>query len=154
MARPHLDLALACEQDVIQLHIPMQDPLAVAVVESVQDLLQEVLGDVFFESSASPHVREQIPARTEFLNVEQMLLRLEGLVKSEDSWPALPDNAGVAKLLPYRHLPQHLVLGGLVSHYSLVDRFDRNELPGELVDSQIHLPESAFAQHLPDLIEL
>ena len=78
----YLDLALACQQNVVELYVPVQYALAVAVVKSVQELLEYELGHRFLQPTSFPHVGQQISPCAEFLNVEEMLLGLEGLVKT------------------------------------------------------------------------
>ncbi len=60
----------------------MQDALAVAVMQPFQNASQYYLGHILAQSAPLPHVRQQVPASAPLLYVQQILVGLEGFVKT------------------------------------------------------------------------
>ncbi len=65
----YLELALAVEQDVVQFDVSMQDALTVAVIKSIEQLLQQTLGHALLQTSPFADIRKQVAAHTQLLHV-------------------------------------------------------------------------------------
>ena len=115
----------------------MKDAPAVAVPESVDDLLEHVLGLDLLESLALLHVLEEVAAARVLHHHEEVLRALEDLEEADDV--RVPD------LLQDEYLLEHLLLRKVVLHIVLVYRLYSHVLPCQLVDTQGHFAEGSFA---------
>lgn len=114
-----LDLALRVQEYVVEFDVAVQDALAVAVGEALDDLLEEALGDLFLESPPPADIVEQIATSANFYHEEDVLLGLEVLVESDDVL--------VARLLQHHHFLHHFPRLRLVGEELLIDALDGAE---------------------------
>ncbi len=81
----YLQSPLRVQQQIVQLDVPVQDVSAVTIVESFEELLEDVAGDGFLETASFADVGEEVAAGAEFLYIQEMLFGLEGLIESAES---------------------------------------------------------------------
>lgn len=124
----------------------MQDAFGMDVLQSLDNLFEQELSNVFLQLSSSPHVSQQITAAAHFHDVDDVGIIFKALVE--------PDDIGVANSLQDFVFLDDFLVGGLVAHERLVDGLQRHELGGQPVDSQVDLAKGSFSNHLADFIVL
>ena len=58
----------------------MEYVLAVTVVESFKDLLENVFGNAFVKLAPLPYIGEQVSTSTQLLHIEEVSVCFEGLI--------------------------------------------------------------------------
>ena len=113
--------------------------LGVDVIQTLDQLLEQVLCIVFLELPSLPDVAEQIPTLAELHDKAYVLICLECIVK--------PHNILMAALLQDAHLLHDpSLLFFLVAQNLLLDRLDGHKVLTHLVARQIDLSKSASTQ--------
>jgi len=141
-----LDVAMAVQQDVVQLDVTMGDLLVVQVGDTFHDLAEHELSIFLSQLPALADVVEEVTSWAELHNDHVMALGLESL---EDF-----DVVGVAQPLQDIDLVHNLLLLALFLHEVHVDALDGDQLTRQAMQPQVDLSEGSLAQHLADLIEL
>mmetsp|Transcript_29172 Transcript_29172/g.28226 ORF Transcript_29172/g.28226 Transcript_29172/m.28226 type:complete len:145 (-) Transcript_29172:2702-3136(-) len=112
------------------------------ILQALNHLLEDVLGEVFFQLPPLPDIVEEVSTSAQLHGKDDMLVGLEGIKKLDDIL--------VLDLLENDEFLHHLLLRGLVLiEEVLVDGFYGHQLLCELVDCQIYPPKSPFPKHLP-----
>lgn len=121
--------------------------LRVDVVETFDQLLEEILGIIFLQSSTLSHVCEQVATLTQLHDEANMLLGFEAIIKSH--------NVVMITVFQDSHFLHHsLFLFFLVSENLLFDGLDSDKMLTNLVACQVDLAESASSQDSTDSIEV
>lgn len=96
----------------------MNDPFAVHVSESVNDLQKQVLREFLLKSSSLPNVSEEVSSDSQFTHVQNVFFAFENFIQSHDIW--------VFELFQDADLKQDLFTRGLVLHVLLVQGLYRH----------------------------
>ena len=142
----YLDVAVAVQQDVVELDVTVRDAILVQVGDALHDLPEDELGVLLTELTALAHVVQEVSAGAELHDDHVVLVSLERL---QDL-----DVVRVAQRLEYSDLVHDLLLLALFLHEVHVDRLDGAQLARQPMQAQVDLAEGTFTQHLANLVQL
>lgn len=116
------------------------------ITDTLDDLLEQDFSEGLLALLPLPHEVEQVTASAQLHHEHDMTLRLERLVELDDrDMPETEQNA---------HLVHDLRTLLVIGQVFLVDRFDGNQLPRQLMHAQVDLTEGTAAKHLARSVEL
>ena len=158
------DRRVLVEQQVLGLEIAVDDALVVAVVDAVDDHVEEARCLALLDAALFHNVVKQLAARSEFHDQEDVLRRVNHLTsarkgsaiatrrpKLSAAYLVEANDVGVADASEdVDFAPHALNVGGFDDAVFLQD-LDGHRDAGQLVDALFHLAESALTNRLAEL---
>ena len=139
-----LHRAVRSDQNVLRLHVAVDDAVGVEVVERSNELLADFRHAGFGELVVVLQNLEKLAMR-ELRDDDELGLRLEGVEHLDDVLvPQVPEDLDL--------LPQ--VLNILLRLPLLHDELERDDLPRVLSPALVHLPEAPLAHELDHVVVL
>lgn len=124
----------------------MQHRPTMAMGQPMHDLQEYWARSLFVQLFVLLDILEQIAGVDVLHHQEEVILRLEHLIETND--------VRVADLFQDVDLLHDFLLAELILHMLLVNGLDRHIAPRKLVDAKRHLAKRSFANKLHELIEL
>lgn len=140
-----LDASVGVKEDVVELHVPVDDRAAVDVGESVEDLTEDAPGVLLLDAAAGLDELEEVSASCVLHDHEEVFVGFEDFEEADD--------VGVFDFLEDVDFLEDFFAVEVVFHEGFGDGFDGDVFSGELVDAEGDGAEGAFADEFDEFVE-